>query len=110
MHTLKIALRRRDPRIMTDETARLAEDATRMRVEASLGDKTNGWAIFTGTVEVYGLKSAYLWAVAANDAKEALDIIVDRQPQPAEGFRIVGRLSQYTIARLGLKVGDARPL
>jgi transcriptional regulator with XRE-family HTH domain len=108
--TIKTALKRRNPLLMTETTGRLVDDTARMRARTLLGDKTNGWAVITGRASVNDEEADYMWAVAADDAEEALEIVSQRQPRPAGGFRIAGRLSQYTIAQLGLRVGDACPL
>lgn len=109
--SMKAALKRRDPHAVSEDVGNLAEGLARLRAMALLGDKTNGWIVFVGQGEVLGAKADYTWAVAADRWEDALKIIGDRQPKPRTGeFHILGRLSQFTIAQLGLKVGDACPL
>jgi len=109
--SMNVALARHDPNATTIETGLLAERIARLRAEEFLGDRVNGWSISMGThaVEGHG-EVTYSWAVAADSAEEALAIMNANQPKPKDGFAILARLSQFTIARLGLKKGDACPL
>jgi len=88
----------------------MVDDVARLRTGTFLGDRTNGWAVFVGRHVINGVEAEYSWAVAADDAPDALKIIAREQPVPKEGFRILARLSQLTIARLGLRIGEACPL
>jgi transcriptional regulator with XRE-family HTH domain len=109
--TMRIAVERQNAKLTTNETGNLADKLADLRAQEFLGDKVNGWAVSTGAhdVEGHGL-TTYSWAVAADDGEAALKIIATRQPKPVGGFKLIARLSQYTIARLGLREGEACPL
>ena len=109
--SMEFALTRQNPMLTTEATGRLTDRLAALRTEKFLGDRVNGWAISIGTRNVAGVGEAtYSWAVAADQAEDALAIMAKSQPSPTEGFQVLARLSQYTIARLGLKRGEACPL
>jgi transcriptional regulator with XRE-family HTH domain len=109
--SMKVALERHDPKLTSEDTGRLAERLADLRTQENLGNKVNGWAISVRSLagEGHG-EMTYSWAVAADKSEDALAIIAAKQPEPKEGFSILARLSKYTVARLGLKEGDACPM
>jgi transcriptional regulator with XRE-family HTH domain len=109
--SMNVALARNDPNATTMETGLLAERIARLRAAEFRGDRINGWAISIGTHALEGEGDVvYSWAVAADSVEEALAIMNSSQPKPKDGFSVVSRLSQFTIAKLGLKKGEACPL
>lgn len=108
--SMEVALERRNPKLTTDKTGQLADALSELRVESYLGDHINGWAISIGSGNVNGQMATYAWAVAVDDLQEAITLLAKRTPKPADGFLPIARLSQFTIARLHLRKGEACPL
>lgn len=107
---MKAALERRNPRLATEATGQLAEKLADLRAEVHFGDQVNGWAFAVADRQAEGASVTYAWAVAVDDMTAASAVLSRRTPAPPTGFRPLARLSQFTIARLRLREGDACPL